>query len=68
MEKGIDVAHLAEWWMDREAEIHLAIPNGDLTFYAMVIMDKDGELISSYPSAYPFFVWEKLGWERLGKY
>jgi len=67
-QKGIDVAQHSEWWLSPEGDIFLAIPNGDLTFFTMSIFDDKGSIVKMMPNAYPLFVWERLGWERLGKY
>lgn len=50
----------AEWWIDPNGVIHLALPN-----------DVDGVFVQMHdgtraaPNAYPRFVWEKLRWRRL---
>lgn len=53
------INHLAEIWLSPAADIYLAVPNGNLTFFAMVT-DK-----VCLPNAYPKFIWEKLGWTKL---
>jgi hypothetical protein len=55
----IEISEFVEVWLSPEADLYLAIPNGNLTFYCMYSDTQP------YPNAYPKFVWEKLGWSKL---